>query len=368
MKTLIWLRTVGVPLLLIVVLLTFVGVGTVQAATTAIPARQIQSWRIVSSANPASSDVLNSVAAFSNHDVWAVGQGPGPLVEHWNGTSWRVVPNPLSGSGNTLNAVTTIPGTHEVWAVGSQVIELWNGARWKSVVSPGLSSFVLSGVVALSATDAWAVGDGALIVHWNGKTWSQVPAVHPTGDPYTYLYSVTAFSATNVWAVGSASNMAASHTLIEHWNGKKWSIVPSPDANPNSNVLLSVTSIPHTNHLWAVGYSGSQNLVEYWNGSVWSLVSTPFVGIGVVSPLNGSGIVALSAKSAWIVGSYTYGQGDEETLVEHWNGSAWNLVSSPNPAKISFLSGLVKVPGSDTLWAVGGYYNRQEQTLTERYR
>lgn len=81
------------------------------------------------------------------------------------------------------------------------------------------------------------------------------------------------------------------------------------------------------------------------------------------------GVVALSAKSTWVVGSYTLGQGDDSTLTEKWNGTAWTVVSSPNPATINALNGLVKVPGGNTLWAVGSYYDSQgnELTLTERH-
>jgi hypothetical protein len=380
MKTLIRLRTLSAPLLLIIVLLTFVGAGTVQAAPTSRATYRAASWRIVPSPNlVASSTVLNSVAAFSSRDIWAVGQGS--LIEHWNGISWHIVSPPSSG-GDTFNAVATIPGTHQLWAVGSQGAALWNGIKWRSVPTPILDSSVLFGVVALSSADAWAVGqyyqgpqmpDAALIEHWNGTKWTQVAVAYPSGYQYSYLYSVTAFSATNVWAVGSDSNMAAGHTLVEHWNGWRWSIVPSPGPGPNNNVLLSVTTIPYTNHLWAVGYQFNgvqpESLVEYWNGSVWSVVQIPLVGVGVVSPFNGAGVIALSPRNAWIVGSSTRAQGDEETLIEHWDGSAWNVVASPNPATISFLSGLTKVPGSGALWAVGGYYNSQnvELTLTEQY-
>ncbi len=113
MKTIIRLRNVGVSLLLIVVLFAFVGAGTVQASPTSAPAYHTKSWKIVSSPNTSATyNVLNSVAAFSTHDAWAVGQAQycpsplDPLVEHWNGMAWSVVssPNPttnsfLSGAG-----------------------------------------------------------------------------------------------------------------------------------------------------------------------------------------------------------------------------------------------------------------------------
>lgn len=395
MKTLIWRRTIGVPLLLIVVLLTFVGVGIVQAAPTA-PACQTQSWRIVSSANPSIPvNVLNSVTAFSEHDVWAVGQSQFsasptsssvPLVEHWDGKNWRVIPTLPSGLIGAFVAVTTIPGTHELWAVGSQhinnpgtegLIALWNGNRWKNISSPAVNAASFSGVVALSATNAWAVGASrrnnqapytAAIEHWNGRTWSQVLVPVPSDSPYSILSSITAFSATDVWAVGSYGIGFDGYTLIEHWNGRQWEMVSAPNPGPD-NHLVSVTTIPHTNHLWATGYwtggLAAKSFLEYWNGKVWSVVPTVPVGI----TYQFSGVVALSAKSAWMVGSYSRGPGGN-TLTEYWNGTTWKLVASPNAAAISSLNGLVRVPGSATLWAVGSSFSTEDiqRTLTERYR
>jgi len=51
------------------------------------------------------------------------------------------------------------------------------------------------------------------------------------------------------------------------------------------------------------------------------------------------------------------------------DGTVWSDASSPNPSTNSSLYGLVSVPHSATLWAVGAYYNSQSDqlTLTEQY-
>jgi hypothetical protein len=89
------------------------------------------------------------------------------------------------------------------------LIEHWNGRTWTAEKSPdpGGSSNdnALYGVAAISATNAWAVGDyynappddRALIEHWNGKTWTA-----QTSPAYGWLSSVTATSSTSAWAVG----------------------------------------------------------------------------------------------------------------------------------------------------------------------
>lgn len=54
------------------------------------------------------------------------------------------------------------------------------------------------------------------------------------------------------FAISIALNLS---TLIEHWNGTKWSIVPSPNQTPqgnNINILLGIDS-SGPGKLWAVG-------------------------------------------------------------------------------------------------------------------
>src|SRR5579872_220351 len=145
MKIIGRLYAVGAPLLVFVVLLMFINVGTVQASATA---SQSKSWRIVSSPNTSASvNMLSSVAAFSANDVWAVGESSyypspyDPLVEHWNGTTWSIVSTPAAGTGNAFYAVTTVPGTHDMWAVGTGgLAELWNGTKWKIIPTVSANS------------------------------------------------------------------------------------------------------------------------------------------------------------------------------------------------------------------------------------
>jgi hypothetical protein len=57
-----------------------------------------------------------------------------------------------------------------------------------------------------------------------------------------------------------------------------------------------------------------------------------------------------------------------QTLTEHWNGSQWSIVSSPNSGKYSNeLYGVVAV-SANNIWAAGYNDNGSAyQTLTEFY-
>src|SRR5215472_5605870 len=103
----------------------------------------------------------------------------------------------------------------------------------ESVGTPTYVHNQLNGVAATSASNAWAVGcthcftsnGRALIEHWNGTGWQQVPSPAPAGG---VLSGVAATSASNAWAVGENYSSTSSKTLILHWNGTAWKQVPSP--------------------------------------------------------------------------------------------------------------------------------------------
>ncbi len=222
---------------------------------------------------------------------------------------------------------------------------------WSVVPSPN-SNVVpdgLSGVAAVSASDVWAVGGSGsqmgggqtLIEHWDGAHWQIVTSPSP-GSMYNHLDGVTAVSVTDAWAVGYfVSTTGVTQTLIEHWNGKQWSVVKSPSPASMNNELFSVAAISASD-VWAVGFvtnntSGQtpvdQTLIEHWNGSSWSVVKSPSPGS---SSDHLSAVATVSASDVWAVGdSNTLSQ----TLIEHWNGSHWSVVSSPNPGSGGVLHG-----------------------------
>jgi hypothetical protein len=96
-------------------------------------------------------------------------------------------------------------------------------------------------VAAVSSSSAWAVGisgvetvQKTLIEHRNGRVWKVVPSPHPGGPSLgNVLFAVAALSPRNAWAVGTYRNattgILSELTLIEHWNGRAWTQVPSPN-------------------------------------------------------------------------------------------------------------------------------------------
>jgi len=291
------------------------------------------------------------VGASSANDVWAVGgtnwvSPTQTLAEHWNGRSWTRVgtPNPVGGGYFYSVAATS---ASNAWAVGlagpgpgipaqtQPVIEHWNGARWtiQQFQAPaGGGQF--SGVAALSPSNAWAVGNtGAssvstgqktLIEHWNGRAWTRVPS--PSEGIASNLRGITAVSGNNAWAVGSFTAADGTYkTLTLHWNGSHWTVIPSQTPG-GDDTLLSVTA-SWTNNIWAVGYRNPtrcghgpqcQTLIEHWNGVRWTLVASPNPPSGYLNAL--MGISAVSRTDIWAVGTTDYAV----TLIVHWNGTSWS--------------------------------------------
>jgi hypothetical protein len=344
------------------------------------------SWKIVTSPNPFSPDGLGSVAADASSDAWAVGgsghqSGAGqPIIEHWNGKQWSAVSSPSTGTLYSTLTGVSIVSPNDVWAVGWEGVngvaetltEHWNGKQWSIVSSPNLGDQgnEFFSVSAVASNDVWAVGfvlratatggvEQTLVEHWNGKQWSIVSSPNP-GPQVSALTGVTAVSANDALAVGfyvGSNNIW--DTLTEQWDGTQWSVVSSPSPGTGINYLASV-SADSASDAWAVGYADSQTLTEHWNGTQWSVVSSSGPG-----PVSNSllGVAAISTKDAWAVGYYEDSGFNDHPLIEHWNGTKWSVTKSPDPGGNAQLEGAAATSPTD-VWAVG---HAAAGTLIEHY-
>ena len=227
-------------------------------------------------------------------------------------TGWTIVPTPPTGQNAAFTAVTTTSDS-SAWAVGSENAELsgvgakalidhWNGAAWSQGATPATpgNTASLAAVSASSTTDAWAVGRTQvnwedfepLALHWNGTAWSvsSSAATALAGSSNVNAFfpfnSIQVNSPTDVWAVGDQGvTDSSSSTLIEHWGGKAWSIVPSPAPGSGSD-LTGVTTSNTANDVWAVGYydptgtAQGQTLTLNWNGTKWVTAASPNASSG----------------------------------------------------------------------------------------
>jgi len=280
---------------------------------------------------------LQGVVAISPTLAWAAGNvtggaHPGQVIEQWNGTKWSLFPGPKFGKKDQADVFAmTSSSANDVWAIGSLVnrgtglvsslFEHWNGTTWTATTVESNNEF-LFGASADATNDAWAVGFhgsdniGTAAMRWDGANWKRVTTPN-VGQGTNKLNAVLALAPNDAWAVGFSTPVAppqrsATLTLIEHFDGTSWAVVPSPNVGPNnanqSNRLL--------------------------------------------------GLTANSANDIWAFGSYfaADGSGHQMTLLLHWDGTSWTIASSPSPTKSGFPGDLLwagVVPSPGNVWLLG---------------
>jgi hypothetical protein len=145
----------------------------------------------------------------------------------------------------------------------------------------------LESVAAASPSDAWAAGSsgaspnvGTLMLHWDGRAWSRITSPAVLDGVPGMVEDVMAVSATDAWAVGftgptRSDSASADKPLMLHWNGTRWSQVAS--LPPVAGGLSGITMSGHSG--WAVGASEVaghvQPLILHWDSVTWHRVPAP---------------------------------------------------------------------------------------------
>ena len=325
---------------------------------------------------------LSSVAASSAKDIWAVGQSG----IHFDGVQWSAFALPLIAGDETsqLTGVADL-APNNVWGVGNinigqsnpnQVIEHFDGAKWSVSSGPPFQPTdqpALQGLTAASATDMWATGSILTLIngepsafpifeHFDGTSWR---ATIDESSLNSFMFGVSALTANDVWAVGTVGLGA---TFIEHYDGATWRVVPSPTPGNGQTVLEGVVALA-PDDVWAVGWfvenlnqdRPRKTLVEHWDGTSWKVVPSPNVGGANTQAFSNQlqGITAVSANDLWAFGA-TDALGPERitNLVLHWNGTDWTIAPTPdpNPRHVQlvddFLFGGTVIPQGN-IWLVG---------------
>jgi hypothetical protein len=298
-------------------------------------------------------------------------QGARPAIACRGG--WHVLIGRASHQSNELFGVSVVSPS-DVWAVGVSLpsgrpartlVERWQGGAWRTVPSPdrGAAASFLNDVVALSPSDAWAVGlsrsAGAptrtLVLHWDGRRWaiSTSPNAGP-GD--NSLVSVAATSARDVWAVGYRAAGGVNRSLVEHWAGDRWTVVRLPQLGGPGNGLNAVDAAA-SGVVWAVGGSArargpSEPLVLRLDGRSWSAVSAPTS----LHSATFNGVAASGSRGAWVVGATRTGGGDRAFGLQT-DGRKWRVVPGDPTAALSVDLNSIWAAGPGNVWAVGSSFD-----------
>jgi len=185
---------------------------------------------------------------------------------------------------------------------------------------------------------------------------SGTPASAAT-QPHSFLASVSCTSSSACIAVGvvASKDFTDQQPLAEHWDGTSWSIEAMPPLNGSSQPeLFSVASAASKNIATGRMFDSATGtyvpLAEFFNGTAWSVVHlAPPIG-ATVTVVNG--VACTAASNCYAAGEALTTSGGAVTLIEHWNGTQWSVMLTPNAPGDNTLQD-VACTGAGSCMAVG---------------
>lgn len=215
-------------------------------------------WQLVAQLPEAT---LLSVHGQSADDVWIVGanDGNGPVILHWNGSSWRRLITQLEGVD--LWWVQTLPGGAVLMAGSAATVLKYELGRLVHLQPPGLEDDRVWGVWGSSTREMYAVGSsadrGGFIWHYAGGNWSVVPlpgAIVARSRPAPGMFKVWGAAANDIWVAGDVGSVLRGNAR------DGFSVV-------ESGVDVQLVGIHgNADHVWFAGGGHSGVLLEWSEG------------------------------------------------------------------------------------------------------
>ena len=217
-----------------------------------------RSWSVAPHPDAGAGSTLAAVDAAAPDDVWAVGtRSPEagnwtdsvPLARHYDGSGWTDVPTPEIPPElrPARLAAVSATGDGRAWAVGvtkddqdgggQALVWHYDGTTWRELPDPGLGSVHLDGVYASSADDVWIIANRKQatapdLLHWDGAVWTTAEWPAPKQYLLDYrAYDIDGTGPHDVWAVGDVTEFAIQST------------------GTGSQAVVPVTSSPQIAHL-----------------------------------------------------------------------------------------------------------------------
>ena len=355
------------------------GGWTVQTA----PAPQIQNGHLQAVSCPSA-----TACESTGYSIDAGGQQR-PMANKWDGTTWteQRVPEPSTATLAFLDGVSC-PSPKGCMAVGGYatvattffglpfarpLAEWWDGTSWSSTspIPYPSGKYHYTDVTGVSCGDknmCIAVGTynvngssgtfpNAWSARWNGTNWNLLVTPTPTGSSSSNLNAVSCVSASSCFAVGNYNygGPVPTNPLLERWNGSAWAVQSGSTPARAQTVTLDGISCAADNACVAVGgysvtteTSDTSTLAMRWNGSAWQIQTTP-TPAGTVIILSG---VSCATKKTCTAVWRGYGP-----LVEGWNGSAWSIQRDPAPSGFVDQLEAISCHSATTCSTAGARYN-----------
>jgi hypothetical protein len=262
---------------------------------------------------------VEDVWAASANEAFALVTGssfPGPIL-HYNGQQWApmaVQPPPPGESSEEEPSLAAIWGTSgsDVFAVGELFVNVslsheyivhYDGVQWSQMRVSGGDWIKLHDVWGSSVTDVYAVGDyqphdsdpsefRAVILHYNGQTWSEV-----LREPNLALHNIWGSAANDVYATGNSGDDA----VIWHYNGSSW----APMSAPVTHEAHAIWGTSSRDIYLLPGDSRPDQepgIIWHWDGSNWTDLHTEAEGLLDIWGSSATDIFAVGANGTILHG------------------------------------------------------------------
>jgi hypothetical protein len=287
-----------------------------------------------------------------------------PVVEHFNGARWSMMPLPSTpGILNRVTCVTpqdciAVGGTELNYQTnGTSLVESFNGHRWSVVPSPNLGAAAFAGTPAAGAppgqiqnvledvacrgvAECFAVGDASVVlngdsivvepitVRFDGTSWAATTLTTALAE-----FSDIACDSEVCLAVGSSSNdLRTEVPIAATLSGTTWMQTAAP---VGEFAIRGVTCAATTCRV--LTYSRS---VGVYSGGSWTAQNLPTVPAQMTTWY---GLTCFRATQCVAVGQDNSAEGRtalnplawDKTLVAILSNGRWSIESSPNGADMN---------------------------------
>lgn len=186
-----------------------------------------------------------------------------PLARHFDGKTWRTVAGP-----GYVSQVSAVSRTN-IWALSTNgptgnrtVAAHWNGRSWTTISLPDLRLpkkiwASPAAIYASSASNVWVTESilrppnwnpaGAVLLHWNGRSWSHITA----GGPTDSLSTVAPDGSGGLWIQTQYGNFLPG---IIHYSHGTWKRFPLPTRQGWASGLMGMAQVPGTDSVWGSGW------------------------------------------------------------------------------------------------------------------
>ncbi|MEU6426565.1 hypothetical protein ABZ860_11740 [Microbispora sp. NPDC046973] len=334
------------------------GTPTAAARPDVVPSLSGGTWTETGTA--AAGAVMSSVAATGRGEAWAVGspgenRQNGPVLR-WDGRAWRPQ-SPPPGLRYPRVVSGTSPGNVWVFDKDANAWQ-WDGRRWSARGRPPWKlPVLLDDAVVTGPGDVWVAGgqdDGTAgdppwrpgLARWSPSGWAVVPSPRSTW-PGIRRFGVTPSG--GLWALTGDGDTGST---VERWDGRRWTVVSAPPWPAGAKVDFRDLAVVSEREVWVAGsiqLPGPRQaaLLMRWDGDRWNPARDLPAGA-----ISFNAVAADGHGGVWLGASnYSY---DNHRILLHFDPRSWTYEKAPRVHNDPEVFDLVRIPGEDRVFAVGG--------------